>query len=133
MTTEGNSICFSSLNDLRTIPSILTEILENKNYEYKYEQKHISVKGKLEEKYKFWKNTIKANETFLQIVEEGYMLSFIETPSGAKSSDNKSTLTSSAFAQEAIEDMLLSGTIKQVKIPPKVINPQPHQTYLDFY
>ena len=33
MTTEGNSICFSGLNDLSTVPAILTEKLENKNYE----------------------------------------------------------------------------------------------------
>ena len=53
MTTEGNSICFSGLNDLNTIPATLTEILENKNYEYKSQQKHISVKGKLKGKCEF--------------------------------------------------------------------------------
>ena len=50
MTTEDNSICFSGSNNLSTIPATLTRILENKNYEYKSEQKHISVKGKLKEK-----------------------------------------------------------------------------------
>ena len=83
MTTEGNSICFSGHNDLSTIPPTFTEILENKNYECKSEQKHISIKGKLKEKYEFWQNTIKANETILQILDEGYMLPFIETPSDA--------------------------------------------------
>ena len=42
------------------------------------------------------------------------MLPFIETPSEGKFSNNKSTLTYSAFVQEAIEDMLLSGTVTQV-------------------
>lgn len=51
--TEGNSICFSGLNDLRTIPSTLTETLQNKNYGYKSEQKNMSVKGKLKEKCEF--------------------------------------------------------------------------------
>ena len=51
MTTDGNSICFSGLNDLSTIiPAILTEILENENFEYKSEQKYISVKKKLKVK-----------------------------------------------------------------------------------
>ena len=54
MTTEGNSICFSVLNDLSTIPFTLTETLESKNYEYKPERKHISVKSKLNKKYEFW-------------------------------------------------------------------------------
>ena len=71
VTTEGHEICFSRLSDLSTIPATLTEILENKNYEYKSEQKHISVKGKLKEQYKFWQNTIKANETILHIIDEG--------------------------------------------------------------
>ena len=50
MTTDGNSICFSGLNDLSTIPAILTEILENENFEYKSEQKYTSVKKKLKVK-----------------------------------------------------------------------------------
>lgn len=48
MTTEGNSICFSGLKDLSTISSALTETLESKNYVYKSQQKHISVKSKLD-------------------------------------------------------------------------------------
>ena len=52
--TEGNSICFSDLNNLSRIPSTLTETLGSKNYEYKCEQKNISGKGKLTEKYEFW-------------------------------------------------------------------------------
>ena len=48
--TDGNSICFSGLNDLSTIPAILTEILENENFEYRSEQKYTSVKKKLKVK-----------------------------------------------------------------------------------
>ena len=55
MTTESNSICFSGFNDLRTIPATLTKVLENKNYEYKSEQKHISVKGKRKRNINFCK------------------------------------------------------------------------------
>ena len=55
MTTEGNSMCFSVLNDLSTITATLTEILENKNYEYKSEQKHISVKRKKKKNMNFGK------------------------------------------------------------------------------
>ena len=100
-----------------------TEILDSKNHEYKSEQKHISVKDKLKDKYEFWQNSIKANEIILQIVEEGYMLLFTETSSEAKVSNNKSALTNFAFVQEAIEDMLLSRTIKQVKAPLKTMKP----------
>ena len=80
-------------------------------------------KRQTKRKYEFWQNTIGANETILQIIKEEYTLPFIETPSEAKLPNNKSALTNSAFAQEAIKDMLLSGAIKQVKTLPEVINP----------
>ena len=43
----------SIVNDLSMIPSTLTETLESKNYDYKSEQNHISVKLKLTKKYDF--------------------------------------------------------------------------------
>ena len=46
MTIKSNSICFLGINDLSTIPFTLTKTLESKDYEYKSEQQHISVKGK---------------------------------------------------------------------------------------
>ena len=51
------------------------------------------------------------------------MLPFIKTTSEAKFLNNTSVLTNYIFAQEAIEDMILPGTTKQVKTPPKAINP----------
>ena len=56
------------------------------------------------------------------MIKEGCILPFIETPSEAKFSNNKFALTNSAFVLETIDDTLLSGTIKQVKTPPEVIN-----------
>lgn len=88
----------------------MTEILESKNYNYKSEQKIISAKGKVKENINF--DTTIANETILQITEEGYILSLTETPSEAKLSNTKSVLRNSVFAQETIEDMLLPGITK---------------------
>lgn len=88
----------------------MTEILESTNYNYKSEQKIISAKGKLKENINF--DTTIANETILQITEEGYILSLTETPSEAKLSNTKSVLRNSVFAQETIEDMLLPGITK---------------------
>lgn len=88
----------------------MTEILESKNYNYKSEQKIISAKGKLKENINF--DTTIANETILQITEEGYILSLTETPSEAKLSNTKSVLRNSVFAQETIEDILLPGITK---------------------
>ena len=100
----------------------MTEVLETKNFKYKSEQRHISVKGKLKEKHEFKQNTIKANKTIFQITEKGYLLPLIEIPSEAKLSNNESFLTNSGFVQGAMADMLLLGTIKQVKTPLRVIN-----------
>ena len=47
------------------------------------------------------------------------MVSFTETPSEAKFSNNKSALTYSAFVQTAIKGMLLSETMKQLKTSPR--------------
>ena len=88
----------------------MTEILESTNYNYKSEQKIISAKGKLKENINF--DTTIANETILQITEEGYILSLTETPSEAKLSNTKSVLRNSVFAQETIEDMRLPGITK---------------------
>lgn len=107
MKSEGNSMCFSDLNDSGAIPSTVTEILVSKNYGNKSEQKLISVKGKLKGKYKFWQNIMKTNETIFQIIEKGYMLSFIETLSKAKFLNDKYALTNWAFVQEAIEDVFI--------------------------
>ena len=55
------------------------------------------------------------------MTDEGYKLPFIETSSDAKFSNNKSALTNSAFVQEVIVDMLLSGTVKQIETPPELL------------
>ena len=42
--------------------------LKNREFEFTNKEKYISVKGKLKENQSFWKNTIKANDTVLNII-----------------------------------------------------------------
>ena len=54
--------------------------LKNREFEFTNKDKYISVKGKLKQNQSFWKNTFKANDTVLNIIQEGYRLSFLQTP-----------------------------------------------------
>ena len=67
--------------------------IRKQNLQIQSEQKHISVKGKLKQKYEFWQNTMKTNETILQIIDQGYMLTFFEKPSEAKFRSGLTNLT----------------------------------------
>ena len=77
---------------------------------------------------------MKTNETILQIIDQGYMLTFFEKPSEAKFCSgltNLTNLTNSLWQilllkksrKKVIEDMILPGTTKQLKTSPEAINP----------
>ena len=63
------------------------------------------------------------NESILQIIENRYKIPFFETPEKAHLPNNKSSLKNEKFELESISEMLKIGSIKEVKAPPKVINP----------
>ena len=64
-----------------------------------------------------------ANESVLHIIENGYKIPFFETPEKAHLPNNKSSLKNEKFVLDSISEMLKIGSIKEVKAPPKVINP----------
>ena len=74
---------------------------------------------------------MKTNETILQIIDQGYMLTFFEKPSEAKFRSGLTNLTNSLWQilllkksrKKVIEDMILSGTTKQLKTSLEAINP----------
>ena len=81
------------------------------------------MKGKLKQKQSFWKNTIEANDTVLNIIQEGYRLPFLETPDTARFSNNKSAINNSKFVENSIKEMLATGTILERDHPPRIVNP----------
>ena len=84
---------------------------------------NISLKGNLKRNIAFWQNTLMANESVLHVIENGYKISFFETPEKAQLPNNKFSLKNEKFVLDSISVMLRIGSIKEVKAPPKVINP----------
>ena len=84
---------------------------------------NISLKGNLKRNIAYWQNTLMANESVLHIIENGYKISFFETPEKAHLPNNKSSLKNVKFVLGSISEMLKIGSIKEVKASPKVINP----------
>ena len=69
-----------------------------------------------------------ANDTVLNIIQEGYRLPFLETPDTARFSNNKSAINNSKFVENSIKEMLATGTILErdhppPPPPPRVVNP----------
>ena len=53
--------------------------LTHREFEFTNQENCISVSGKLKQSRSFWKNTINSNDTVLNIIQERYRLSFVET------------------------------------------------------
>ena len=51
--------------------------LKNREYEFTNQENYVSVNGKLKQNESVWKNTIKANDTVLDIIQKGYRLPFL--------------------------------------------------------
>ena len=84
--------------------------LTNREYEFTNQENYKSVTGKLKQNQSFWKNTIGANDTVLNTIQEGYRLPFLETPDTARFSNNNSAINNSKFVENSI---LATGTILQ--------------------
>ena len=54
--------------------------LRHREYEFTNQENYIPVSTKLKQNRSFWTNTIKANDTVLNIIQERYRLPFLETP-----------------------------------------------------
>ncbi len=82
----------------------------------------ISVKGKLKEKFSFWKS-INANKFILQVIDHGYKIPFIETPKSVIFDNNKTALDNEDFVLSSIAELLACGSIKQSDAVPHVVSP----------
>ena len=97
--------------------------LKDWEYEFTNQENYTSVKRKLKQNQGFLKNTIKANDTILNIIQEGYRLTFLETPDTARFSNEKSAISNSKFVGNWIKEMLATGTILEWDHLPRVVNP----------
>ena len=77
---------------------------------------------KLRNSYSFWE-AIGASVFILSIIEFGYKLPFITTPTKALFKNNRSANDNPLFVNSEISKLLLNGYIKKLASPPVVVNP----------
>ena len=66
----------------------------------------ISVRGKLKENSRFWKNELKPSLFARNIIDNGYIIPSITIPPSIYAPNNKSSLTNSRFVSQAILKLL---------------------------
>ena len=54
---------------------------------------------------------MKAYDTVLNIIQEGYRLPFLETPDTARFSNNRSAINNFKFVENSVKEMLATGKI----------------------
>jgi len=94
---------------------------KNENF-YNDESDKNNVKGRLRKRLKVWKD-IGANKFILDVIENGYKLPFISTPTNIRFKNNMSAVKECHFVSESIRELLSSGSIIKVPFQPEVISP----------
>ena len=107
---------------LRKITSNIFSILDERNWDLE-EGKNVFVVGKITENIQFWRDELGASDFVLSVLEHGYFLPFTEHPPPATERNNKSSLRNGKFVEDSIEQLLLSGCIREVYEKPYCTNP----------
>ena len=82
----------------------------------------VNVKGNLRRKLEFWK-PIGTSKFILNVIERGYMLPFVSLPEPAVFRNNRSSLAHAKFVEDALSELVESGRVIEVVVPPLVVNP----------
>ena len=96
--------------------SSLNELPGNciKDSEFESGEKVCIVKGSLKNHLQFW-HKIGANVSVIDVLENGYKVPLITLPKGAKFPNNHFALKNANFVTQAVEELLNTGRIKEVK------------------
>ena len=70
-----------------------------------------------------WQETLSANSTILEIIDNCYKIPFFKTPKVASFCNNQSALNNKDFVEEPISELLKCGSIIEADKIPEVINP----------
>ena len=76
--------------------------------------KNISVRGRLKQNIKFWRNELKPSYFVEKIISNGYIISFTSVLLPFYASNNKSSLCHVQLASQAIKTQ-----VTNLKLPPK--------------
>ena len=81
-----------------------------------------NVKGNRRRRLEFWKR-IGTSKFILNVIERGYMLPFLSLPEPAVFRNNRSSSAHAKFVEDAIRELVESGRVIEVVVPPLVVNP----------
>ena len=79
--------------------------------------------GSLREHVDFWSKSILASDFIIITIVEGYRIPFFDLPDNFVIPSRSSAFKFKDFANEAISELIERGCVKEVLIPPKLINP----------
>ena len=81
------------------------------------------VQGRLRKNLKFWQEVLKAPDTVLEYIQNGYRLPFRFLPPSHNQCNSKSTETHQKFVDEAVLSLLTNRCIRRVEAEPWVCSP----------
>ena len=82
-----------------------------------------SVKARLKAHFASWADALGVTDFILRIIGKEYAIPFITFPPNAFFDNNHSALMHADFVLEAIQQLILSGSVVQVSSSPRVVNP----------
>ena len=79
--------------------------------------------GKLHAHFSFWRDMVKASDFVLNVIQNGYKIIFLDSPSPYSIENRSSALRQNSFAQETISELLSCGCTREVPDYPQYCNP----------
>ena len=125
---SGSSGSSNSISDQKVVKDTLEGIADDgpvfeECFEFENSPNSIqTVKGRLRAQFSFWSLTLGANDFILRVIDKGYTIPFITVPQNAFFDNNHSAFMHAGFVLQAIQELLLSGSVVQVSSPPHVVN-----------
>ncbi|KAL9960191.1 hypothetical protein ACROYT_G033610 [Oculina patagonica] len=107
----------NSISDQKVVNDTLEGISDDglvfeERFEFENSPNRIqSVKGKLRAQFNFWSLTLGANDFILRVIDKEYTIPFITVSQNAFFDNNRSALMHADFVLEAIQELLLSGSV----------------------
>ena len=92
-------------------------------WEYERTTNPVSVKGKLAMSIKFWEEVLQAPDYIVDVIKSGYVMPFSSLPTKFCKWNQNSALVNVEFVDQAINELLADGRVREVDEQPWVCSP----------
>ena len=89
---------------------------------YEQDGLEISVVGRLKRHIGFWRH-IRTSNYLLWTIDQGYRIPLVSCPPPHQAKNNASSRRQPEFVRRAINELIVTGAVQEVYVPPRVINP----------